>query len=256
MEIEDDPPMSIPEWVVTFGDMMSLLLTFFIMLVSLSEIKQDEKLQAIMESFHRQFGPVRSSELYTPGDRPPHPTARAVLATEGRARQKNIAKGGVPKQGPEGEEPHVRIIRPGQHTAVGSVIFFRMGEETLDDKAKKILGALAEQLRGKAQRIEIRGHAEPQIAARATELGQPMDLSYGRSRVVMRYLVETEKIEPNRIRISASAGNEPMDEGSKLHDRQLSGRVEVFLLDESLPNSNRTPAADNSNVDAREPSDG
>ncbi|MCA9240906.1 MAG: flagellar motor protein MotB, partial [Planctomycetales bacterium] len=35
MAVEEEPPPGIPEWVVTFGDMMSLLLTFFIMLVSM-----------------------------------------------------------------------------------------------------------------------------------------------------------------------------------------------------------------------------
>ena len=38
---EEESGGGIPEWVVTFGDMMSLLLTFFIMLVSLSEMKDD-----------------------------------------------------------------------------------------------------------------------------------------------------------------------------------------------------------------------
>ena len=51
MAIEEEPEPGIPEWVVTFGDMMSLLLTFFIMLVSMSEMKQDEKFQAVAESF-------------------------------------------------------------------------------------------------------------------------------------------------------------------------------------------------------------
>ena len=36
---ENDSSPGVPEWVVTYGDMMSLLLTFFIMLVSLSELK-------------------------------------------------------------------------------------------------------------------------------------------------------------------------------------------------------------------------
>ena len=49
MAEEEDSGGGIPEWVVTFGDMMSLLLTFFIMLVSLSEIKQEEKFQAIRD---------------------------------------------------------------------------------------------------------------------------------------------------------------------------------------------------------------
>jgi chemotaxis protein MotB len=40
--MDDEPDeISIPEWVVTFGDMMSLLLTFFILLVSISEIKEE-----------------------------------------------------------------------------------------------------------------------------------------------------------------------------------------------------------------------
>ena len=43
--VEEEEEVGIPEWVVTFGDMMSLLLTFFIMLVSLSEIKEEEKYQ-------------------------------------------------------------------------------------------------------------------------------------------------------------------------------------------------------------------
>ena len=56
MAIEEEAGPGIPEWVVTFGDMMSLLLTFFIMLVSMSELKEDERYQAMVESFRQQFG--------------------------------------------------------------------------------------------------------------------------------------------------------------------------------------------------------
>ncbi len=52
----DDEAPGVPEWVVTYGDMMSLLLTFFIMLVSLSEVVADEKYRAVMEALHRYLG--------------------------------------------------------------------------------------------------------------------------------------------------------------------------------------------------------
>ena len=55
MAIEEEPEAGIPEWVVTFGDMMSLLLTFFIMLVSMSEIKEEERFQALVQSMRRQL---------------------------------------------------------------------------------------------------------------------------------------------------------------------------------------------------------
>ena len=41
--------------MVTFGDMMSLLLVFFIALVAMSEIKKD-KFQQALESLRRAFG--------------------------------------------------------------------------------------------------------------------------------------------------------------------------------------------------------
>ena len=64
---EEPEEKGIPEWVVTFGDMMSLLLTFFIMLVSLSEIKDDETYQKLVDSVQREFGYSRSSESLSPG---------------------------------------------------------------------------------------------------------------------------------------------------------------------------------------------
>ena len=47
--MEDDGAPGVPEWVVTYGDMMSLLLTFFIMLVCLCAIVNDEKFRAILD---------------------------------------------------------------------------------------------------------------------------------------------------------------------------------------------------------------
>ena len=38
----------VPEWVVTFGDMMALLLCFFILLQMFSELKQDREYQRVI----------------------------------------------------------------------------------------------------------------------------------------------------------------------------------------------------------------
>ena len=56
LEDNGDDGGGVPEWVVTFGDMMSLLLTFFIMLVSMSEVKEQERYQAMVDSIRQRFG--------------------------------------------------------------------------------------------------------------------------------------------------------------------------------------------------------
>ena len=67
---EEPQSAGVPEWVVTFGDMMSLLLTFFMLLFSMSEIKQEQSL-AMVESLRRQFGHDTAMVSPLPGKMPP-----------------------------------------------------------------------------------------------------------------------------------------------------------------------------------------
>ena len=93
MAVEEEPEPGIPEWVVTFGDMMSLLLTFFIMLVSMSEMKEDEKYQAMVESFREQFGHDLTQASMVPGNSKPRGANMPTpLQVTGRAKKKDLKK--------------------------------------------------------------------------------------------------------------------------------------------------------------------
>lgn len=254
MEPQEAEPILIPEWVVTFGDMMSLLLTFFIMLVSLSEIKEEEKYQALVESMRRQFGYANSPQSLAPGEARPRATEFQVMATTGRAKQKDLARGGVPEKAPDGQEQHVRIIRPGRQTAVGTVIFIDAGASELDPVAKRALAVLAEQLRGKPQKIEVRGHTTPEVAARALHITDTMDMAYARCGVVMRYLVDEQQIEPHRFRLSTAGDHEPMFREGDPEKTSKNSRVEVFLLDETSADLQDTvPSRDRDSSVIRQP---
>jgi len=232
MDTEEDDAVSIPEWVVTFGDMMSLLLTFFIMLVSLSEIKEEETYQALVDSMQQQFGYAKTIDALTPGKSKPRETEFSVLSTTGRAKKKDTAKGGVPEKAPVGEEQHVRIIRPGQMTAVGSVVFFEIGSDRLNPESTNVLKQAAKQLRGKPQRIEVRGHVSAEFAARTGGTDEAMLLSIRRSAAVRRYLAEVEGISLERFRVSSAEATEPITRSTPGGKFGNDARVEVFLLDE------------------------
>lgn len=231
---DDEESMGIPEWVVTFGDMMSLLLTFFIMLVSMSEIKEEEKFQAMVESMKQQFGHTMSMESNSPGDSRPQSSAARALATSGRAKKKDTHKGGVPTKAPHGEDERVRIIRPGNNTAIGTVIFFTDGAYELDDKAKAALDLEVQQLAGKPHKIEIRGHTAQELAVQGVNPADPMDLGFKRSRSVMMYLVEKHKVPPERIRCTSAGASEPMYLSDDPDKMRMNPRAEVFLVEETF----------------------
>jgi flagellar motor protein MotB len=46
-----------PIWLITYSDLMTLLLVLFVLLFSLSEFRQTEKFQGVARAVHQKFGP-------------------------------------------------------------------------------------------------------------------------------------------------------------------------------------------------------
>ncbi|MCE9607551.1 MAG: OmpA family protein [Planctomycetia bacterium] len=222
MAFQEDPPASLPDWFVTYGDMMSLLLTFFIMLVSMSELKTDSRVLSAVDALQKQFGNDKEN-------------------VPGAARQR-----GAKVEAPLGPNALVQGLRPGRQVMAGGTILFdeNVVAPTDDEVAK--LRLIAEQFQGKAQMIEIRGHTSRRPLPKDSQLTDHWDLAFARCREVQTRL-EGMGIDPKRIRLSLSAGNEPVYSGDDYLRRKANSRVEAFLLNEY--------ASDYENADGAAPSD-
>ncbi len=230
---EEEEDAGIPEWVVTFGDMMSLLLTFFIMLVSMSEIKEEERFQALVASMRQQFGHDASMSYVVPGQQAPKNSNMNYIASQGRAMRRDTVRGGDKVQAPVGENPLVRDIRQGQNSTVGTVVYFAESSFELDEASKLQLQQAVDQIAGKPQRLEIRGHTSRRPLPQDSPLRDPWDLAYERCRVVSDFLVQ-QGIDPKRIRMGVAATNEPLYEGTDVARMARNARVQVLMWDERV----------------------
>jgi chemotaxis protein MotB len=52
----DEPVERAPAWLITYSDLMTLLLVFFVLLFSLSEFRQTERFQGVAHSLQAKFG--------------------------------------------------------------------------------------------------------------------------------------------------------------------------------------------------------
>lgn len=229
MDQEEDSGGDIPEWVVTFGDMMSLLLAFFIMLFSMSEMKQDEKFKAMLESMRQQFGHEASQQSMIPGQSPPRNSMMQSIASMGRAKRKDIMRGGNKVKSVSGEDKLVKTIRPGRDTTVGGVVSFGEDVASLSDLAKEQLREIVSQVVGKPQKIEVRGHA----SRKPTAQGDHWSLAHDRAKMVMQFMIEAG-IDEERIRISSAGSHEPLDRRNGEANRKRNARVEVLMWDEPV----------------------
>jgi chemotaxis protein MotB len=232
----------VPEWVVTYGDVMALLLTFFIMLAAMSQIKkEDDKYQAVVESLRQQFG-YDASKNEIPGESMSRNSAWQFLTNLGRARRKDLANGGNEVKSATGENLKVEAVRPGLSTILGAAIFFDEDSAELPADGQQVLATLVPAIVGKPQKIEIRGHTSRKPVEEGGEIRDHWDLAYQRCHNTMQYLVE-QGIEPERFRLSSAGAYEPLNNALAPGLRKRNARVEVVLWDEQVDDfANPQPA--------------
>ncbi len=231
MAIEEDPPAGIPEWVITFGDMMSLLLTFFILLFSMSEIRSNEKIDELMHSMRRTFGkhPAPSSLVpvgiiaASPQDSPSAP--------EGKEKKRSRSKTGFDRSKVSlGEDPLSRTMRPGTYTVVGRSVLFAEDSAKLSDEARTQLGEAAVLVAGKPNKIAVRGHTSRKPLPEGSPFGSDWEMAFARCNVAAEYLVSIG-IERERLELNVVGSSEPVYRGGDQVLLHENSRVEVYLLD-------------------------
>ncbi|MCL2710076.1 MAG: hypothetical protein FWE95_04265 [Planctomycetaceae bacterium] len=221
------PQAGIPEWMVTFGDMMSLLLCFFIMLFALSIITP-KRFQALMDTMSQDFtGYPSPSRTKAPGKA----VTSTVSDSGAKSRRISALAGGQPTPGPLGEATEVHAIQLDGVTV--RVIRFDLGRYELTALARRDLAAILPVLQGSPNRIMIKGYATPSESGGTYE--QDSELAFFRAVNAMDHLISLG-LDPHYFDITFAPETVParnvLPPGT---DPSLAGAtVEIILLNQTL----------------------
>jgi chemotaxis protein MotB len=217
----DAPKAGAPMWMVSFGDMMTLILTFFILLVSMSKEQQEGLLARGVGSFivsTRSFGmPGMMGEserlkvfenVRVRFNLPPEPDPER-RDNHRDASQLELIRADLAKA----LAPHNEISQP-------SVAVFSTDSSELTAEAKSYLDLLASTLRPAfGQLLLLEGHARDAGSAHQND---DRWLAYARALAVRTYLVESLSFAPKRV--EARAWYDEF-EGSSLGTRTVDARL-------------------------------
>jgi len=226
------PPAGAPEWVVTYGDMMSLLLCFFILLCAFANFsKEDQMLMSAMESVREALGSPGQSG-WNPEDRLDfNSTLVRMLTLVIDTKTNKVSNSDQP--GVRGEYYRVTQIRDGLQVVVGGPVAFDRFSAELKPGVEQVLEQIAKELNGRRNKIEIRGHATDEPLTPDSPFSDALDLSYVRARQVRDRLVALG-VNPRAIRISAAGPFEPLLKQAYDETRRASNRRVEILLSQSL----------------------
>ncbi|MFG0251555.1 MAG: flagellar motor protein MotB [Phycisphaerales bacterium JB038] len=244
---KQDDGGGIPEWVVTYGDMMSLLLCFFILLAAFSELKKEHEYRRVMQAIHEAFGYVGGAGHLIIDDPPMRSVVEELekIALESMETTK-ISQSDV--EGMEGRDVTVRKIQEGLIFTIGGHLTFDPESAELMEGAKEPLRKVAEMLQGRTNKIVIRGHAALKQLSPASDYVDLDELSYHRARAVHAFLVTQCQLDPRALSIEARGAKEPL--APRRHtdaEQAVNRRVEIVLTEVLLEQLIKDP--NYSNVD-------
>ena len=221
----------VPVWVVTFGDMMALLLCFFILLQMFSELKKDREYQRVVTAIKDAFG-FSGGIGVLPIDDPPTRSMIEHLQTLAVNTYDDIKSSQSPTESIDGTHLRVTKVREGMKFTIG-------GPSTFDELSAEVKPAVHGDLRklsvllaGRNNKIVVRGHAAAKYLP-PTAPWQDLDqLSYQRARNVMRILADLG-LEDRVFRLEAVGSREPVNPRAIGGEAAVENRrVEIILTEE------------------------
>jgi len=231
-------------WKVAYADFVTAMMAFFLVMWIVAQGKPVT--QAVAHYFNEPFkSKSKGSDSRAGESEAPPPSAAVPTGADlkipgiGLSTATEPTPMAAPRREPDPtpKETPGRLKAPkveslalheGKRHVRGAMIRFAEDSAELTKGAKEELDRLVPDLRGKRNKIELRGHATRRPSAPGASR-DAWQLSYDRSLAAMKYL-EQQGIEPERIRLSQAGIHEPLTIGEV--PLALSARVEIYVLTE------------------------
>lgn len=251
-------------WMVTFADLMAIMLTFFVLLLTMSII-DTRKFQDAIISLQGTFGdPIPSLERisagYVIGDMLSPPSVDPTLPEpfyeeSGQERDdmlepervmldlveplyeelaealaEEIARGEI-----EIERSELQILIRFQQE-----ISFQSGDATLQPSFLPILDTIGNALKDLEGSIIVIGHTDDRPIS-TVRFRSNWDLSTARAASVVHYLTESHPLKASRIIAAGRADTQPLVMNDSAANRAINRRVEVTIRPFDVLDAERDP---------------
>ncbi|MDX5329268.1 MAG: flagellar motor protein MotB [Marinobacter sp.] len=266
-ELPEEEKRAIPAWVVTFADLMSLLMCFFVLLLSFSEIDA-QKFKQIAGELSKAFGvqreipaleiPMGTSPIFDKfSPAPPEPTVVNEIRQTTTDQQPQLqtlndpteqaVQDAIQEQMDANLAEILEVLEPAimdgrinvsedQRRIVIRVEekgSFPSGSAQLTWEFEGLLLDMAEVLADMPGDLAVEGHTD-NIPIRTERFFSNWDLSAARAAAVANVLLARDQVSPERLRVTGLADTRPRVANTTADNRAKNRRVEI-IIDLSAP---------------------
>lgn len=220
-----------PAWMATFADLMSLLLTFFVLLLSFANMD--------IKNFQTALGSVREAmgvQFEHPGDRMGLTTSIVELSKRESTDKLHTLDNQVSEMFKKlvqgrgaAEQISVGLGDRGIVVRIKNTVLFEPGGTTLTKEAERPLMVVGDAARELDVPLWIEGHTDNR-PIRSARFPSNWELSAGRAVSTLRFLQKEARVPKYRMHIAGYADTRPLRSNVTAEGRSENRRVEFVFI--------------------------
>jgi chemotaxis protein MotB len=217
-------------WMVTFSDLLSLMLTFFVLLLSMSTMS-DATLQRIASAFEEGLGVMGRSGPFgiwiQPQEVMVNPRMQATYREQMEVLHRNLSSR-LEKLGTQaklGTDPQEGVLA----LSLQAEALFPSGRTQLTERARQVLAEVGEVLRHVPGRLQVVGHSDNVPMAGSGRRADNWALSLARAVNVAGYLARDVHLDANRINVAGYGPSRPVADNATAEGRAANRRITIEI---------------------------
>jgi chemotaxis protein MotB len=233
---EPEKPQNAERWLLTYSDMITLLMVLFVILYAMSKV-ETTKFNALAESLSNAFSMPGVQAREGEGGHSLSPTGAILTPPPGT--------GLSPRKSPKRDNfmekarstlntdiksgsIHMTTEARGIVLSLAGDTFFKVGSANLEEGSIGTLSKVAELLRGLPNPIAVEGHSDNTLIARGDPLGSNLMLSAARA-VAVTEALELLDIPKERLSATGFGDAKPARPNDSPEGRAYNRRVEILI---------------------------
>ncbi|MGI9862064.1 OmpA family protein [Moorella naiadis] len=227
-------------WLLTYSDLITLLMIFFVVMYAISDTNA-QKLAALASSLTQTFTGAPATCVLPDGGLPsvvpgiaPAPGDAAAGGTKESAelaRARAELQQYIQQEGLEGQVT-LRTEDRGLVVSMADAVLFPSGSAELTPDARTILQQVGRALARLPNYLRVEGHTD-NLPINTPAFPSNWELSTARATNVVRVLVATAGIKPERLSATGYGEYRPVAPNDNEADRSRNRRVDIVVLKEA-----------------------
>ncbi len=215
---------NLERWLLTYADLITLLLAFFVVMYSMSQVDA-KRFGRMAEALN---GVLKGGNNIIKNNTDNKKTGHGVLQLgELNMIQKQIDERF--KEEKREELIRTEITERGLVVHVMESALFREGSANLEAKALDVLDLIGEKIRTLPNHVRVEGHTDDR-PIRSVLYPSNWELSSARATSVVRYLTGSDAITPDRISALGYGEYRPVRPNNSIENRAQNRRVDFVIL--------------------------